>query len=102
MLKNTIYYDNVWNVAFDTHGREYAIKVHRDWKFINIGDKKVGVSKLPIRTQIKDFDDVIANYTCHWHRTSPCPAIAYSVYRKVTNKKISLKDYYNNIFLSRT
>jgi hypothetical protein len=101
MLQNTIYYDNVWNVVFDTYGREYPIKDVSGWKCINIDNKKVGVSKLPIRTQIKDFDDVVVNYVFGWHRTHPCPAIGYSVYRKVTNERISMKDYYSKIFLTR-
>ena len=94
MLENTIYYDNVWNVVFDTYGKEYPIKDVSGWKCINIDNKKLGVSKLPIRVRIKNFDDVVVNYVFGWHRTHPCPAIGYSVYRKVTGKKISLKDYY--------
>lgn len=95
MLNNTIYYDNVWNVVFDTHWNEYPIKVHRDWKFINIDNKKLGISKLPIRIRIRDFDDVVTNYVCCWHTSFPCCAIGYMVKRKVTGKKITLKDYYN-------
>jgi len=95
MLQNTIYYDNVWHRVWDTHGKEYAIKEHQGWKFINVGDKKLGVSKLPIKPLIRNFDDVVVNYVCGgWHRSFPCPAIGYSVYRKVTGKKISLKYYY--------
>ncbi|MCX6208342.1 MAG: hypothetical protein NTZ59_02275 [Bacteroidetes bacterium] len=97
MLNNIIYYDNVWQRVWDTHGKEYTIKEHQGWRFINLGSNKIGINKLPQRVQIKDFDDVVVNYVFGWHRTHPCPAIGYSVYRKVTGKKITLKDYYNNI-----
>jgi len=94
MQNNTIYYDNVWHRVWNTHGKEYVIKEHQGWKFINVADKKIGISKLPIRTQINNFDDVVVNYVFGWHRTHPCPAIGYSVYRKVTGKKITLKEYF--------
>lgn len=94
MLINTIYYDNVWQRVWDTYGKEYIIKEHSGWKFINAGDKKIGISKLPTRVQIKDFDDVVVNYVFGWHREFPCPAIGYFVYRKVSNKKITMKEYF--------
>jgi hypothetical protein len=92
----------VWHRVWDTYGKEYAIKVHQGWKFINIGNSKVGINKLPQRVLIRNFDYVVVNYVFGWHRSHPCPAIGYSVYRKVSKKKIGLKDFYNNIFLSKS
>jgi len=97
MQNNTIYYDNVWHRVWNTHGKEYVIKEHQGWKFIIVGNTKIGINKLPQRVQIKDFDDVVVNYVFGWHRTHPCPAIGYLVYRKVKGERISLKDYFKNI-----
>jgi hypothetical protein len=80
--------------VWDTYGKEYPIKEHQGWKFVNIGNSKVGINKLPQRVLIRNFDDVVVNYVFGWHSSHPCPAIGYSVYRKVTGKKITLKDYY--------
>jgi hypothetical protein len=94
MKEEQIYYDEMGNYGWSTH-KQYPVVERKNWKYIVVDGKQIGVSKLPIKPLIRNFDDVVVNYVCGgWHRTHPCPAIGYSVYRKVTGKKISLKDYY--------
>ena len=56
---------------------------------------KLGVSKLPVKMRINSFDDVVFAYIFEgWHRSFPCVAIGYYVYRKVSKKKITMKEYF--------
>ncbi len=102
MQETKLYYDNVVNVVFDNYGKEYEVKEAKgNWRYINKDNKKISVSTLEEKPLIRNFDDVVVHYVFGWHRELPCPAIGYGVYRKVSGKKIGLKDYYNNIFLSK-
>ena len=89
-----LFYDNVCNVVFDTHGEMYPIKEHRNWKFVNIGDKKIGISKLPLKMKIFNFDDFVFHYV--FGEMLPCNAMGYYVLRKMSGRKISLIEYKNN------
>jgi hypothetical protein len=80
--------------VWDTHGKQYTIKEHRGWKYIDVANKKIGVSKLQQKPQIRNFDDVVLNYMFCWNVWYPCPAIGYYVFKKHTGQKISLKEYY--------
>lgn len=93
MDKIQLYYDNVSNEVFDANGRKYPIKDYNRSKQVNIGNKKVSISKLPIKPFIRNFDDVCVRYILCWHITYPCFAIDYFVYRKETNIKISLQEF---------
>ena len=95
MQKIELYYDNVVNVVFDNYGKEYEVKEAKgNWKYINKGNEKISLSKIQTKILIRDFRDVVTHYILDWHSSHPCPAIGYSVYRKLTGKKIRLKDYY--------
>jgi len=80
--------------VYDTYGKEYPIKEHRNWKFVNINNKKIGVSTIQIKMKVSNFDDFVFAYIfgglAHTH---PCFAMDYLVYRKLTNKNITLKEY---------
>lgn len=89
-----IFYCNVCNSVWDAHGKIYEIKEHRNWKFINVGDKKVGVSSLPIRLKIFSFDDFIFAYWSYLLQRFPCPAMGYYVYQKMSGRSISLVNYF--------
>jgi len=98
-LKN-IFYDNVCNSVFDTHGKIYEIKEHRNWKYININNIKVGINKLPIKMKIFSFDDFKFNYIFGGlFKTHPCIAMEYYIYRKISNKYITFEDYYKKFKL---
>jgi hypothetical protein len=93
METTKLFYDNVSNIVFDANGKEYPIKEYNRSKCVNVGDKRIALSKLEQKPLIRDFDDVVFNYVFAWHSTYPCPAIGYFVYRKVKKNKITLKDY---------
>lgn len=95
MQKEQIYYDKMGNYGYSTH-KQYPVVERKSWKYIVVNGKQIGISKLPIKPQINSFDDVVFNYVFGWHSSFPCPAIGYFVYRKVSGKKITLKDYYKN------
>lgn len=80
---------------FDTHGKIYEIKEHRNWKFINVNNIKVGVNKLSVKMKIFNFDDFLFNYIFGGlSEKYPCIAMEYYVYRKMTNKRITIKDFF--------
>jgi len=89
-----IFYCNVCNRVWDAHGKIYEIKEHRNWKFVNVGNKKIGVSTLPTKVKIFDFDDFVFWYVfgglC---QSKPCPAMAYYVYLKMSFKAMSINEY---------
>ena len=89
-----IFYCNVCNSVFDTHGKTYDVKEHRNWKFVNFNNKKIGLSSLPIKMKIFDFDDFVFAYIFGGLFTSaPCFAMDYLVYRKVTGKRLTPQQY---------
>jgi hypothetical protein len=89
-----VFYCKVCNCVFDPHGKVYEIKEHRNWKYINIDNKKVGVSSLEEKLRIFNFDDFLFSYVFNGlFRTFPCLAMDYYVYRKMTSKNISTKQY---------
>jgi hypothetical protein len=88
-----LYYCNVWQRVWDTHGKIYEIKEHRGWKFVNYNNTKVGINQLPNKPLIRDFDDVCTLYIFAWHTIFPCPAIGYYVAKK-SNPKLTKTEYY--------
>ena len=79
-----VYYCPVWQVGWDAHGKEYPVKTHRGWRYININNNKLGVSKLIERIRIRNFDDFIFCYIFeNWHSLYPCPAMAFYVNKKI-------------------
>jgi hypothetical protein len=88
-----LYYCNVWHCVHDTHGNKYPIKEHRNWKFVNFGKVKVGVSSLPIKMLINSFDDFMVYYIFYLHNKFPCIAMAYYVFIKQKGKRMSMKDF---------
>lgn len=92
-----IFYCSVGNYGWSTH-KEYPVVERKNWKYIVVDGKQIGVSKLPEKTRIRDFDDFVFVYVFGGLSISnPCIAMDYYVYRKVTNKNISLKKYLNFI-----
>ena len=89
-----LFYDAVSNIVFDANGKEYPIKEYNRCKQVNFNDGKIAVSKLPQKPLIRNFEDVCFHYMFCWHRTHPCIAIGYMVYRKRTGSKITLKEYF--------
>ena len=89
-----IFYCNVGNVCWDTYGNVYQIKTGGNWKHINVGNKKIGVSALPVKIKIFNFDDFLYWYVfgglCISH---PCIAMGYYVYIKMTGKNISMDNF---------
>ena len=94
-MNNTqLYYDDVSNEVFDAYGKTYPIKEYNRCKQVNIDNKRVSVSKLPIKPLIRNFDDVMFRYIfCWWHRDYPCVAIDYLMHLKKNNRKISFTEY---------
>lgn len=90
-----IYYCNVGNVCYDTYGKIYEIKSGGNWKHINVNGKKIGVSTLPIKMKIFNFDDFTFLYWSYLFQSFPCPAMGYYVYLKMSGRSISLKKYFN-------
>ena len=79
-----LYYDNVCNSVYDTHGKQYTIKEHRGWKFVNVNNKKIGISSLREKIQIRNFEDVVYHWIFSgWFYLYPCPAI-----EKLVNQKL--------------
>ena len=93
MAENKLYYCNVWHIAHDTHGSTHQIKTHRGWQFVNYNNTKIGISKLPIKPLIRNFDDVCIYYVFKWHNSHPCPAIGYFV-KKKQQPTTTLKQFY--------
>lgn len=95
-MDNTqLYYDDVVNVVFDNYGKTHEVKEAKgNWKYINIDNKKLSISKLPTKPLIRNMDDITFRYIfCGWHIKYPCVAIDYLVYMKHLRKKISFKQY---------
>jgi hypothetical protein len=91
-----LYYDDVSNIVFDANGKEYPIKEYNRCKQVNVGNKKISISKLPNKSLIRNMDDVMFRYIfCGWHQKYPCVAIDYLVYMKHLNKKITFNQYLN-------
>lgn len=86
------------NRVWDTHEKVYEIKEHRNWKFVNVGDKKIGVSSLPVKFKIFDFDDFKFLYWSYLVQKYPCVAMDYFVYQKMSFKSISIENYKRKFF----
>jgi hypothetical protein len=85
-----IFYDNVGERVWDTYGREYPIKEHSNWKFVNIGKDKVGVSTLENKIEIRSFDDFQFIYVFKGlSQTHPCLAMEYIIFRRMRKVKVS-------------
>ena len=97
MANTQLYYDDVVNVVFDNYGKTYEVKEAKgNWKYINLNNFNLSVSKLPTKPLISQFDDVMFRYIfCGWHQNYPCIAIDYLVYMKHLNKKITFNQYLN-------
>ena len=93
MTTTKLFYDNVSNIVFDANCKTYPIKEYNRSKCVNVDNKRIAISKLELKTLIRDFNDVIYNYCFNWVGSYDCPAIGYFVYRKVKNSRITLKDY---------
>ena len=93
-----IFYCTVGSVCWDAYGNIYPIKTGGNWKHINVYGRKVGISTLPVKVKIFDFDDFVFWYVfgglC---QKLPCPAMGYYVYQKMSGKSISLTNYFKNI-----
>jgi hypothetical protein len=90
-----IFYCNVGEVCWDTYGNIYPIKTGGNWKHVNVNNTKIGVSKLPIKMKVFDFDDVVFAYIFGGlHSSHPCPAIGYYVYKKVSKKTLTMIEYF--------
>ena len=88
-----IFYCPVGNCGWSTH-KEYPVIERKNWKYIVVDGKQIGVSKLPEKMRIRNFDDFLFSYVFGgMFRTFPCLAMEYFVYRKMTNKNISIKQY---------
>lgn len=82
-----IYYCPVWQVCWTPHGKEYTIKTHRGWKYINYNNTKLGLAKIPTKLRIRDFEDFIFCYIfCNWHRNYPCVAMELFINKKLKQK----------------
>lgn len=89
-----LFYDDVSNIVFDAHGKEYEVKTYNRCKQVNVENKKVSVSKLPVKPFIRNFDDVMFRYIfCNWHIDYPCRVIDYLIFMKNKGKKISFETY---------
>lgn len=89
-----LYYDDVSNIVYDANGKEYPIKEYNRCKQVNIGNKKVSISKLTTKPLIRNMDDVYYRYVfCGWHQKYPCIVIDYLVFMKHNRKKINYKQY---------
>lgn len=94
MQKEQIYYCEMGNCGWSTH-RQFAVVERKNWKYIVVDGKQIGISNLPKRVLIRNFDDVVYNYVFGgWCLSHPCPAIGYYVYLKMGGKKISRKEYF--------
>jgi hypothetical protein len=89
-----IFYDFVGNVVFDTYGKIYEVKESKGWKFVNVGKDKVSVSKLQKKFLIRNFDDFTARYALYFCANYRCLAMEYFVYRKVTGKQVTVKEFF--------
>ena len=86
---NKIYYCPEGKIVYDAYGKEYQIKNDKRWEFINVNDKKVGVSKLRKKLRIRDFDDVVFHWIFSgWFYKYPCPAIEILVDKKLKQQGI--------------
>lgn len=102
MTNEKIYYCNVGKYGWSTH-KQYEVKTRKNWNYIVVNGKQIGVSTLEPKIRIRDFDDVVFNYVFNWHDTFDCPAIGYFVYRKVKKSKITINDYKNKFkIMTRT
>jgi hypothetical protein len=97
MSTHQIFYDSVSNQVHDANGKVYEIKEYNRSKCVNYNNTRIALSKIPVKPFIKDFDSVISRYILEWHLTHPCPAIAYYIYLKTSNKRMSLQDYFKTI-----
>ena len=89
-----LFYCNVGKCVYDTHGKVYEIKEHRNWKFVNFDNKKIGVSSLPVKLKLFNFDDFQFNYIFGGlFNQFPCIAMEYLIYRRITKKNISANQY---------
>jgi hypothetical protein len=96
MANTQLFYDDVVNVVFDNYGKTHEVKEAKgNWKYINLYNSKLSVSKLPTKPLIRNMDDVHFRYIfCGWHQKYPCIAIDYLIYMKHLRKKITFKQYY--------
>jgi hypothetical protein len=92
-----IFYCKVGKVCYDASGNIYHVKTSNRWEHINIGNKKIGISTLPVKLKIFNFDDFVFAYVfgglCQTH---PCPAMGYFVQQKMTKRKISIGSFVKN------
>lgn len=88
-----IFYCNVGNCGWTTH-KEYPVVERKNWKYIVVDGKQIGISSLPQKMKIKNFDDFVFAYVFGGlFKSSPCIAMDYYVYQKMTNKRLSVKEY---------
>ena len=92
-LKN-IFYDNVGVRVWDTYGKEYAIKKHNNWEFINVGKDKIGINTLEKKIEIRNFDDFSFLYIFKgWGQSHPCKAMDYFIIKRERFPKINPQQY---------
>lgn len=92
-----IFYCKVGNCGWSTH-KEYPVVERKNWKYIVVDGKQIGVSKLPEKMLIRNFDDFVFAYVFGGlFRTNPCIAMDYYVYRKMTKKNISIQQYLSSL-----
>jgi len=89
-----IFYCKVGKVCWDASGNIYQVKTSNRWEHINIGNKKISISTLPVKLKIFNFDDFVFAYVfgglCQTH---PCFAMGFYVYIKMTNRNITFEAY---------
>jgi len=96
-----IFYCSVGNCGWSTH-KEYAVVERKNWKYIVVDGKQIGVAKLPEKIRIRNFDDFVFSYVFGGIFSNlPCLAMDYFVYRKITGKKIPIRAYLDFINLKK-
>lgn len=89
-----IFYDNVGGRVWSTYGKEYAIKKHSNWQFINVGKDKIGINSLEKKIKIMNFDDFTFMYIFKGlSQSHPCLAMDYLIFRRQQKKKITPQQY---------
>jgi hypothetical protein len=94
MINEHIYYCEVGDCGWSTH-KEYPIHIRKNWKYIVVNGQQIGVSTLPKKLLIRNFEDVVFMYIFKgWYSLFPCPAIEYYIMRKTNKTNLSLKEYF--------
>lgn len=94
MNNEQIFYCEVCNCGWSTH-KEYHIQERKNWKYIVVNGKQIGISTLPKKILIRNFEDVVFMYIFKgWHSLFPCPAIGYYVQRITSKTPLKLKEYF--------